>query len=83
VHDHALRVLSGELGDQRDEAMPEGERVPGMEAPVRELGHAVEREVVQVEQLPDPCEVEEAVALDRRCRNPQDEPDDRAPEERP
>jgi hypothetical protein len=42
MHDHPLRVLSRELGDQGDEAVPEREGVSGMEAPVRKLGHTVE-----------------------------------------
>ncbi len=65
-------ILARHLRDQRDEAVPEREGVPGMEAAVRELRHAVERERVELEELPYAREVEQAVALNRRRDDPQE-----------
>ena len=83
VRDDPLRILARELRDERDEAVPERERVPGMQAAVGELRDTLEREVVELEQLPRPREVEQPVALHRRRRDPQEHADDRAPEDHP
>ncbi len=52
VGDDALGILARDLRDQRDEAVPERERVPGVQAAVGELGDRVERQLVELEQLP-------------------------------
>ena len=83
VRDDPLRILARDLRDQRDEAVPERERVAGVQAAVGELGDPLERQVVELEQLPRTREVEETVTLHRRRRDPQEHADDRAPEERP
>ena len=83
MDDDALGILARELRDQRDEAVPERERVPGMQAAVGELRDPVERELVEVEQLPYAREVEQAVAVDRGGDDPEQHADDSAPEERP
>ena len=83
VRDHPLRILARDLRDQREEAVPEREGVAGVQAAVGELGDPVERQVVELEQLPRTREVEEAITLHRRCRDPQEHADDRAPEEHP
>ena len=81
--DDPLGVLVRDLRDQREEPVPERERVAGMEAAVRELRDPVERQRVELEELPDACEMEEPVALHHRRSDPDHEPDDRAPEEGP
>ena len=78
---HLGRVDAADLRDERQEAVPERERIAGMEPAVGELVRALEREVVEREELLDAREVEEPVAADlpatrqRRIPNP-------APEER-
>ncbi len=83
MRDDPLRILARDLRDQRDEAVPERKRVAGVQAAVGELGDPLERQVVELEQLPRTREVEETVTLHRRRRDPQEHADDRAPEERP
>ena len=83
VDDDALGILARDLRDQRDEAMPERKGVAGMETAVCELGHAVEREGIEAQKLPCAGEVKQSVALNRRSGDPDQQPDDRAPEERP
>ena len=83
VHDNLLGVFACDLRDERDEPVPERERIPGVEAAVRELGDALERERVELEELPHAREVKEPVALDGRRGHPDDQPDDSSPEERP
>ncbi len=58
MRDDALGILARDLRDQRDEAVPERKRVAGMEAPVRELGDALERERIELEELAGTGEVE-------------------------
>ena len=53
----------GDLRDEREEAVPERKRVAGMQAAVGELRDAVEREVVELEELPGAGEMEQPVAL--------------------
>ena len=67
------RVRSRDLRDEREEAVPERERVAGMEAAVGELVRAAEGEVAEREELLDPREVEEAVAADVPRDVPQEE----------
>ena len=58
------RVGARDLRDQREEAVPQRERVAGMEPAVRELVERVQREVVEREELLYPREMEEAVTAD-------------------
>ena len=58
----SLRVGAGDLGDEREKAVPEREGVAGVEPAVGELDHALEREVAEREELPHPGEMEEPVA---------------------
>ena len=58
------RVGARDLRDQREEAVPQRERVAGMEPAVRELVERVQREVVEREELLHPREMEEAVTAD-------------------
>ncbi len=83
VDDDALGILARDLRNQRDEAVPEREGVAGMETAVCELRHAVEREGIEAQKLPCAGEVKQSVALNRRSSDPDQQPDHRAPEERP
>ena len=83
MRDDALGILSRETRDEREEPVPERERVSGMQAAVRELGDPFEREVVELEQLACAGQMEEPVALHGRRRHPDGDSDDRAPEEGP
>ena len=56
------RVDPAELGDEREERVPERERVPGVEPAVPELVDRAQREPAEVEQLPHAREVEVVVA---------------------
>ena len=58
------RIDAGELRDEREPAVPERERVAGMEAAVLELVDGAQRERAEVVELPDAAEVEDHVALD-------------------
>ncbi len=82
MHDDLLGVLVRHLRDEREKAVPERERIAGVQAPVGELRHAVERQAVEVEELPRTREVEEPVSLHGRSCDPHDEADHRTPEER-
>ncbi len=83
MRDDALWILARETRDEREEPVPQRERVSGMQAAVRELGDPFEREVVELEKLACPGQVEETVALYGRRRHPDRDSDDSAPEERP
>ena len=83
VGDDALGILAGDLRDQPDEAVPERERVAGVQAAVGELGDPLERQVVELEQLPHTGEVEQTVSLHGRSGDPEEHADDGPPEERP
>ena len=72
------RIGARHLRDEREEAVPERERVAGMQPAVRELVRAPEREVAERQQLLDPCEMEEAVAADVPRDVPEEEPEQRA-----
>ena len=74
VDDDLLRIGARDLRDERQEPVPERERVSRVEAPVRELRHAVERQVVELEELAGAGEVEEAVALDVPRNAPEEDP---------
>ena len=63
--------------------MPERERVARMQAAVRELGDPLERQIVELEELPHTGEVEQTVALHGRSGNPEEHADDGSPEEHP
>ena len=62
-----------DLCDEREEAVPERERVAGMETAVGELVRALEREVAEREELLDAREVEEPVAADLPCDAPEED----------
>ena len=64
VQDNLRRVEEGDTRDERQEAMPERERVAGMQPTVGELVHGVERERVERLELAHAREMEEAVAPD-------------------
>ena len=81
--DDALGILARDLRDEPDEAMPEREGVARMQAAVRELGDPLERQVVELEELPHTGEVEQTVALHGRSGDPEEHADDGSPEERP
>ena len=78
MDDHVDGVGAGDLRDERQEAVPERERVPGMEAAVGELVRGVEREVVEGEELLDAGEVEEPVAADVAGDAPEQEAEEHA-----
>ncbi len=62
VHDDLGRVDARQLRDQREERVPERERVAGVQPAVHELAHAFERELVERQELPHAREVEQRVA---------------------
>ncbi len=64
VDDDLLRIGARDLRDECEKPVPERERVPGVQAPVRELRDTVEGEVVELQELARAGEVEEAVAVD-------------------
>ena len=70
VEEHVGRVDPGEPADEREEPVPERERIPRMRSTVGELGDGVQREVVELRELPDPGEVEERVPLEGRPEAP-------------
>ena len=61
VEDDRGGVHSCEPGDEREEGMPEWERVPGVEAAVAELVHAPQRQSAEVVELANAGEMEEVV----------------------
>jgi hypothetical protein len=71
VDDDLLGIESVYPLHEIEEAVPYRERVPGMKARVRELPDALERQVVELDQLADPGEVDEAVALDGARQPPE------------
>ena len=64
MQDDVDGVGARDLGDEREEPVPERERIAGVEAAVGELVRAREREVVEGQELLDASEVEEPVAAD-------------------
>ena len=69
-------VDPGELGDEGENAVPERERVAGMQAPVAKLvDDAERRQLRRLGELADTCEMEERVAVDDRRRPPDDCPE--------
>ena len=75
MDDDLLGIGARDLRDEREEPVPERERVAGVEAAVRELRDAVEREVVELEELAGAREVEEAVAFDVPRNAPEEHPE--------
>ena len=69
VQHDPLRVDAAELGDEREERVPERERVPGVEPAVPELVDGAQREPAEVEQLPHAREVEVVVAAGQVARS--------------
>ena len=65
VQQHAARVRPGQPRDEREEELPERERVAGMEPAVLELVHRPQVQVAEREQLANAGEVEERVAVER------------------
>ena len=78
VEDDVDGIGTRDLGDEREEAVPEGKRVAGVEPAVRELVRAAEREIAEGEELLDPGEVEEAVAADVPGNVPEEEAEHRS-----
>ena len=75
VEDDVHRVGARDLCHEGEEAVPERERVAGVEPPVGELVRRVEREVVEGEELLDAREVEEPVAADVPGDAPEEDPE--------
>src|SRR5581483_4573529 len=74
----------GDLRDQRDEAMPERERVAGMEPAVLELVERAKVQAAEIDELAHAREVEQSVPGDRARDVPQcDAEDDAAEEDEP
>ena len=69
------RVGERDLADQREERVPERERVAGVEPAVGELVHRREREAAELDELAHAREVEEAVAADLAGDVPEEEPE--------
>ncbi len=74
VQDDIGRIGARDLRDEREEPVPERERVSRVEARVGELVDPPEREVAELEQLAGPGEVEEPVTADL----PGDRPEEQA-----
>ena len=83
VEDDVRRVEEADPGDEREEAVPERERVAGVETTVGELIDGVERERAERIELPHAREVEEAVAADLPGDVPEQEPEHGACDEDP
>ena len=81
MQDDRGRVDVRHLRDEREPAVPERERVPGMEAAVLELVHRAERERSEVVELANPSEVEDRVAMDDALDPPQQSAEHRADED--
>jgi hypothetical protein len=75
VKDDQLGVRSRDPGDQREKAVPERERVSRVEAGVGKLADSLERELVELEKLSRPAEMEETVALHRPSYSPEQDPE--------
>ena len=80
VQDDLGGIDERDLCDEREEPVPERERVAGMEPAVCELVHRRQREVAELPELPDAGEVEEPVTSDLPCDRPEQNPDDRTGE---
>jgi len=63
VQHHLRRIDAGELRDEREEPVPERERVAGVQPAVRELVDRPDVQRAERVQLPDAAEVEERVAV--------------------
>ena len=79
VQDDVRRVEEGDTRDEREEAVPERERVAGVQPAVGELVHGVERERVERLELAHAREVEEAVAADLAGDVPEQDAEHRIP----
>ena len=76
MQDDVDRVGARDLGHEREQPVPERERVAGVEPAVGELVGAREGQVVEREELLDAREVEEAVPADLAGDVPQREAED-------
>ena len=83
VQDDVVGVEEGDAGDESEEAVPEREGIAGVQPPVRELVHGVERESVERVELAHAREVEEAVAADLAGNVPEQDPQHRTGAEYP
>ncbi len=83
VQDDLGRVEEADPRDEREEPVPERERVAGVKPAVGELVDGVERERAERIQLLHAREVEEPVAADVPGDVPEQEPEQRAGAERP
>ena len=83
VQDDLGRVEEADPRDEREEPVPERERVAGVEPAVGELVDGVERERAERIQLLHAREVEEPVAADVPGDVPEQEPEQRAGEKDP
>src|SRR5439155_19533096 len=75
VPDDGRRIDAGETCDQGEEAVPERERVTGVQATVPELVDGAERERAEVVELAHPAEMEEPVALHGPGQMPERDPE--------
>ena len=83
MEDDLLEVLTGRSWPRPPRAHARRERVARVQARVRELPDALEREVVEFEELPYAREVEEAVSLDGARQRPEEHAQDDARPGRP
>ncbi len=77
-----LRVDAGDPRDEREEAVPERERVARVQPPVGELADPLEREPAELRELAHARQVEEPVTLDRARDAEEQDADGRASEAR-
>ncbi len=82
VADDDSGIESRQLRHQREESVPERERVPGMEASVPELVHSREMQAAELVELAHAGEMEERVAPKRAGDVPEENPEDQAGEQR-
>ena len=75
MEDDLRRIDASDLRDEGEEAVPERECVAGMQSAVGELVRALEREIVEREELLDAGEVEEPVAADLAGDAPEEDPE--------
>ena len=83
VEDDVCRIDEGDASDERQEAVPERERITGVETAVGELVHRVERERAEGVELAHARKVEEPVAADLAGNRPEQEAEDGARAEDP
>ena len=72
---HELELSPRKTGDECEEPVPEREGVARVQAGVRELADRLQRELVELEDLPCSREMEEAVTLNGSRDRPQDDPE--------